>query len=90
MRLVRLERRVAPKEVLSVVRNTLGSYNVVGSGFPKVGSYVLTSGPAFERQREKYDMIAVSSTIRRFPLPFPMGLGTFYIDSDGREKFLKD
>lgn len=37
--------------------------------------------------KEKYDMLAVSTAFRRFPLPCPFGLGTYYVKDN--ELFLQ-
>ncbi len=57
---------------------------------PFKNGYCITKGADFQKWREGYDMQVVSTSIKRFPLPFPLGMGVRYVTSDGRVKTLSD
>ena len=65
-------------------------YDPDGETSPFKNGYCITKGADFQKWREGYDMQVVSTSIKRFPLPFPLGMGVRYVTSDGRVKTLSD
>lgn len=65
-------------------------YDPNGAASPFKNGYCITKGADFQKWREGYDMQVVSTSIKRFPLPFPLGMGVRYVTSDGRVKTLSD
>lgn len=65
-------------------------YDPDGETSPFKNGYCITKGADFQKWREGYDMQVVSTSIKRFPLPFPLGMGVRYVASDGRVKTLSD
>ncbi len=65
-------------------------YDPNGETSPFKNGYCITKGADFQKWRERYDMQVVSTSIKRFPLPFPLGMGVRYVTSDGRVKTLCD
>ena len=65
-------------------------YDPDGEASPFKNGYCITKGADFQKWREGYDMQVVSTSIKRFPLPFPLGMGVRYVTSDGRVKTLSD
>ena len=65
-------------------------YDPDGETSPFKNGYCITKGADFQKWREGYDMQVVSTSIKRFPLPFPLGMGVRYVTSDSRVKTLSD
>ena len=65
-------------------------YDPDGETSPFKNGYCITKGADFQKWREGYDMQVASTSIKRFPLPFPLGMGVRYVTSDGRVKTLSD
>ena len=74
------------KELLAIA----SKYDPDGETSPFKNGYCITKGADFQKWREGYDMQVVSTSIKRFPLPFPLGMGVRYVTSDGRVKTLSD
>ena len=74
------------KELLAIA----SKYDPDGETSPFKNGYCITTGADFQKWREGYDMQVVSTSIKRFPLPFPLGMGVRYVTSDGRVKTLSD